>query len=309
VEHPVLLIGYNRPDYIRNRLEELSQSHIVPSKVLVSLDGLTASDSFETSESDLAKASYPFEISVIRRPKNLGCSKHIVLAVSEVLSEHKTCIVIEDDVVVGRSFVGAISSAFAIMEENKNIGIAGGFSPFPRSFHPRARNSWRLSPYFSAWGWGTTSDFWKNFESFTDSPVNEQSLMNSPLWKSLSERKKQIWMKRFERGVWDFNVQYTLFQHSRFVLLPKYRVIDNVGFADLRSTHTKHVRPWSLFGEGLSEKKPEFFKTRGNCSIIWYLWSFIDSNLWAADGYFNSRARSAGIRTIFKKLLRIKKFK
>lgn len=309
MEHPILLIGYNRPDYIRNRLEELGQSHVLPNKVLVSLDGLPASDSNKMSEIDVTKNSYPFEVSVIRRPGNLGCSKHIILAVSEVLAEHKTCIVIEDDVVIGRNFLGAISSAFVIMEESKHIGIVGGFSPFPRNIYPWAKNSWRVSPYFSAWGWGTTSDFWKSFESFTDSPIDEKALMSSPSWKSLSERKRKIWMNRFDRGVWDYNVQYTLFQHSRYVLLPKFRLIDNVGFADSRSTHTKHARPWSLFGAGLSEKKPKILKTYRKYSIIWYLWSFIDSNLWAADGYFNSRARSAGIRTIFKKLLKIKKVK
>jgi hypothetical protein len=64
-----------------------------------------------------------------------------------------------------------------------------------------------------------------------------------------------------------------------------------------------------LFGEGLSDQEPVKYRVPRKFSSLKYYWSFIDSNLWAADGYFNSRARSAGIRTIFKKLLRIKKFK
>ena len=85
-------------------------------------------------------------------------------------------------------------------------------------------------------------------------------------------------------------------------------MIDNEGFADARSTHTKHVRPWSLFGEGLSEKEPGKYRVPRKFSILKYCWSFIDSNLWAADGYFNSRARSAGVRTMIKRLLKIRRF-
>jgi len=285
----------------------LCNSNLIPSKVIVSLDGTPTHDSqkfFELNENDFAKASFPFEISVIRRNENLGCSNHIILAVSEVLTNHKSCIVIEDDVVVGKSFIGAISKAFTIMEESNNIGIVGGFSPFRKSLFPWGRNSWRESPYFSAWGWGTTSVFWQNFEAFVNSPPKEKALSNSTFWNLLSKRKRKIWMTRFERGVWDYNVQYTLFQHSFSVLLPKYRLIDNVGFADFRSTHTKHLRPWSLFGEGLSEKEPEGYTAARKFSILKYYWSFVDSNLWAADGYFNSRGRSAGVRTIIKRFLK-----
>jgi hypothetical protein len=307
MEHPVLLIGYNRSDYVKSRLEELSKSSLVPSKVIISLDGIATKDLqkfSDLSEVDLIRESFPFEVSLIKRTHNLGCSNHIILAVSEVLAEHESCIVIEDDVVVGKKFIGAISDALTIMEGDRSIGIAGGFSPFHKSLIPWKKNSWRLSPYFSAWGWATTSTFWKNFEVFPISGPNEEALSSSTFWNSLSARKRKIWMRRFERRVWDYNVQYTLFLHSSKVLLPKYRLIDNIGFADIRSTHTKHVRPWSLFGEGLSEKVPKSYSDPKGSSIRKFYWSFIDSNLWAADGYFSSRARSTGVRTFIKKLLK-----
>ena len=307
MQHPVLLIGYNRPECINRRLVELTKSDVLPKKVIISLDGIPEGVPFEEFNFDLVLL--PFEVSIIRRKENLGCSNHIILAVSEILLEYQTCIVIEDDVIIGKSFIGAISKGLSIMENHENIGIVGAFSPFHNRFFLSRKNSWRLSPYFSAWGWGTTSNFWQKFKTISNVASCQSELENSDYWRTLSKRKRAIWLKRFDRKVWDYNVQYILFLHSLSVLLPTYRLIDNEGFADLRSTHTKHVRPWSLFGEGLSEKKPEDFKTRGRCSIIRHLWSFVDSNLWAADGYFNSRARSAGIRTIAKKLLRIEKFK
>jgi GR25 family glycosyltransferase involved in LPS biosynthesis len=307
MQHPVLLIGYNRPEYINRRLVELTKSNVIPKKVIISLDGIPEGVPSEEFNFDLVLL--PFEVSIIRRKNNLGCSNHIILAVSEVLLEHRTCIVIEDDVVIGKSFTAAISKGLSIMENHENIGIVGAFSPFHKRFYLSRKNSWRLSPYFSAWGWGTTSNFWQKFKTISDVASCQSELENSDYWRTLSKRKRAIWLKRFDRKVWDYNVQYILFLHSLSVLLPTYRLIDNEGFADSRSTHTKHVRPWSLFGEGLCDQEPVKYRVPGKFSILKYFWSFIDSNLWAADGYFNSRARSAGIRTIFKKLLKIEKFK
>jgi hypothetical protein len=307
MQHPVLLIGYNRPECINRRLVELTKSDVLPKKVIISLDGIPEGSPFEEFNFDLVLL--PFEVSIIRRKENLGCSNHIILAVSEVLLEYQTCIVIEDDVIIGKSFIGAISKGLSIMENHENIGIVGAFSPFHNRFFLSRKNSWRLSPYFSAWGWGTTSNFWQKFKTISNVASCQSELENSDYWRMLSKRKRAIWLKRFDRKVWDYNVQYILFLHSLSVLLPTYRLIDNEGFADSRSTHTKHVRPWSLFGEGLSDQEPVKYRVPRKFSSLKYYWSFIDSNLWAADGYFNSRARSAGIRTIFKKLLRIKKFK
>jgi hypothetical protein len=306
MNHPVLIIGYNRPDYINRRLVELTKSDVLPKKVIISLDGIPEGMNFE--EFDFNLLSLPFEVSIIRREENLGCSNHIILAVSEVLLEYQTCIVIEDDVVVGKSFIRAIAKGLSIMENHENIGIVGAFSPFHKGFFLSRTNPWRLSPYFSAWGWGTTSDFWQKFKKFSNVASCESELENSDYWRTLSKRKRAIWLKRFDRKVWDYNVQYILFLHSLSVLLPTYRLIDNEGFADSRSTHTKHVRPWSLFGEGLSQKGPEGYRAPRKFSILKYYWSFVDSNLWAADGYFNSRARSAGVRTIIKRLLKSRRF-
>jgi len=306
---PILIIGYNRPEFIRRRLLELSKSSSIPDKVIISLDGSGQQQLIlpppDWAIDEIFLESLPFDVKIIRRSENLGCSKHIILAVSEVLAEYRSCIIIEDDVVIGKSFVGAMKRGFLIMEHSEKLGIVGGFSPFYRSLFPFLRgNSWRLSPYFSAWGWGATSELWEKFVSFSDIASVEEELSHSQFWIKLSKRKQKIWLERFDRGVWDYNVQYILFLNSLRVLLPTFRLIDNEGFSDLRSTHTKLKRPWNLFGEGYCQIGPDDLKWISNGFPFKLFWSFVDSNLWAADGYFNARARKVGVRSFLKQMLR-----
>ena len=289
------------------RLSELCASSVLPERVLVSIDGPRSEEESRIWKdfdfSTLAK-EFPFTLEFIRRPANLGCSLHIITAVSEVLQVSNSVIVVEDDVVVGNGFLKSMIDGLSIISSDDSIGTVGGFSPFYKGFFRTSTNYWRKSPYFSAWGWGTTKEFWEGFVTLSKIENLESILESSSTWMNLSKRKKRIWMKRFRRGIWDYNVQFMLFLKEKKNLLPKLRLIDNEGFFDLRSTHTKHQRPWNLFGEGFCSNEPKKLLGLNGFSVRRIIWSWIDSNLWAADGYFNARARDMGIRSLFRKWLR-----
>ena len=304
----VLLIAYNRPELVARRLKELVASDEVPENVILSIDGHKGSDE-NNHESDyvsmLALQDLPFKVLVNFRSSNLGCSKHIITAVTEVLNDFDNVIVVEDDVVLSPLFLGSMLTAFDIVEKNANIATIGGFSNFHKKLHFPfffTRNHWRTTRYFSAWGWGTTRNFWSQFIEVGNIDDLEDFLSTSEHWESLSDRKKNIWLKRFRRGVWDFNVQLVLFKYNKFNLLPSLRIIDNEGFSDSRSTHTKHRRPKNLFGVGYSRLKPEDFNKNHHNLMSNFFWKFVDSNFWAADGLFNARAREKGFRTYLREL-------
>ena len=60
MHHPVLLIGYNRPECINRRLVELTKSDVLPKKVIISLDGIPDGIPFEEFSFDLVLL--PFEV-------------------------------------------------------------------------------------------------------------------------------------------------------------------------------------------------------------------------------------------------------
>jgi hypothetical protein len=307
----VLLIAYNRPELVEKRLNELAASDVAPKNVILSVDGYRGLDE-KNLESDfssiLTSHNLPFEVQVNFRKSNLGCSKHIITAVTEVLQDFENVIVVEDDVVISPCFLSSMSDAFLLMQQNHGIATIGGFSNFHRKYHipfSAGKNYWRTSRYFSAWGWGTNRNFWENFVSIEDIGDLEKYLSTSLVWRELSKRKQNIWLKRFRRGIWDYNVQLILFKLNKLNMLPSLRIIDNEGFSDKRSTHTKHRRPKNLFGVGFSNQKPSRYLLFSPISFNRFFWNFVDSNLWAADGFFNSRAREKGLRTYLKQFFQL----
>lgn len=310
----ILLIAYNRLDLVEKRLLELASSDVAPQNVILSVDGLKdlAATTLNNEYIALVRGlNLSFHCELVFRDSNLGCSRHIITAVTEVLEKYENVIVIEDDVSIAACFLRSMSDAILITTKIDDIGTIGGFSNFYKSVHFPfffKKNYWRKTKYFSAWGWGTSRDFWTHFKSVSEIADLEDFLSNSIFWQSLSNRKRRIWLARFRRGVWDFNVQLILFKTNQWNLLPALRIIDNQGFSDNRSTHTKHKRPWNLFGVGLSNASPnqiKLFKCSNPTNLFWNL---VDSNLWAADGLLNARAREKGVRTIIRSILHLPKF-
>ena len=256
---PLLIIGFNRPDLLAKRLDEVFSSYIIPSNVTISIDGAKVSDvNPNVMEHVLAIYGQKYPFQVIYRDQNLGCSKHILKAVSEILEHSLYIVVLEDDVSISPHFFGAITEELVKLPEISNIATVGAFSPFVQK-NKRVSligNYWRRSNYFSAWGWGTSKYFWDKCMQFPSMEQMTIALEKSKSWQKLTPRKKRIWMSRFSRQVWDYQVQFNLFAQDASSLLPYFRLIDNEGFSDSRSTHTKHRRPWSLFGLGYSVSSP-----------------------------------------------------
>ncbi len=246
----VLLLGYKRTENIAKRLWELSRTIDTP--IIISIDGgLT---SFEKEE--ILRVVKAFEESnlmmikrLVFRPINLGLVKHINLAISEVLDEFEFCIVIEDDVSISRNFVGNLKNARHLFKR-KDVLTIGGFSPFiPYVRFRLSRNLLRESKYFSAWGWMISREKWGEYEP--QIPFNEimANLSSSPTWTKMNETQRKIWLRRFKKvansnpSTWDYQMQYLSIKNGWVNILPTYKICENLGFDDLRSTHTLGRRP------------------------------------------------------------------
>ena len=180
----------------------------------------------------------------------------------------------------------------------------GGFSPFYNNctnFFTRyllPKNKWRATRYFHSWGWATSRDFWFNLKRLNEESINfDEIFSNSRQWRQLSRRKKVIWKRRFGRS-WDYEIQGNLFLQDGINIFPYYRIIQNEGLGDPRSTHTKLKKPWHIFGNRYSNNTRVLPKLKKSN----LLWRLFESNSLAADGWFIARGRNKGIRTRVKEL-------
>jgi len=256
----VLLLGFNRPENIIQRVSEISENS--PKHLYISID--KCADEATSREMHLAvdRAIENYHdtanVTVIWQSSNLGLANHVKLAIDKSLESEEKIIVIEDDIKISRNFVRDMSLSFDSFGEKDNFGTVGGFSGIPFSKNLN-RNYWRKTSAFSAWGWMIGQNAWSKYLPQIPSGNLKDKLNNSVSWASLSSTQKATWLNRFEKVrsnpslTWDYQMQYMTFKFDLFHMLPLFRICENVGFGDSRSTNTKNPKPNWMQSEIVSE--------------------------------------------------------
>ena len=310
---PVLILAFNRPDFLEKRLQEITTQSVKPDRIIVSVDGPRTLNDQDVESicmiMNILESYKTLGVSVIKRERNLGCTNNTIASVGEVLAKYEKIIVLDDDVSIAPVFYEQMVLAinhFLNHEINPKYKILtiGGFSPFfnnRTNFFTRyalPKNKWRATRYFHSWGWATSRDFWFNLKRLNNESINfDEIFSNSRHWGQLSERKKTIWKRRFRRS-WDYEIQGNLFLQDGLNIFPYYRIIQNEGLGDQRSTHTKFKKPWHIFGRTFSRNTSVLLRLKKS-NLFWKLF---ESNSLAADGWFIARGRNKGIRTLAKEL-------
>ena len=250
---PILLIGYNRPDFFQDRLTEIK---VLPIKKLyISIDSINNEINPEIKKmvNQFLGSEPNFQVSVNFESQNQGLTRHITSAISRVLELDEAVIVVEDDISLSIHSYNAFNTGHFMLKNMGLTGVVSGFSPLVQPVWFQ-KNIWRRTPYFSVWGWVATQQNWSNY-SFDISKIDiSKELAKSCSWKKLSSFQKSVWLSRFNRAqtdpllTWDIQMQYFSFQHDYVNFVPLFRVVENLGFNDSRAVHTKF-------------KKPRWFKT------------------------------------------------
>ncbi|CAN2169880.1 hypothetical protein MCEMRE212_00029 [Candidatus Nanopelagicaceae bacterium] len=193
--------------------------------------------------------------------KNLGLAEHITKTITKILKSYEAIIVVEDDIAISKQTVESFKLALQSDSFSENYACVGGYSPLalPRVFE--RFNFFRNSRYFVCWGWGTTREIWDLYQLDISKVNFEKTVSSSESWNSLSLKQTQTWRGRFQKiqqtpiHTWDFQFQYMMFAHDKRSLLPAGRIVENLGFNDPRSAHTRQRRPRWMRSPKFSERK------------------------------------------------------
>jgi hypothetical protein len=256
----VLLIGFNRPGNIIERVREISQNS--PKHLYISIDKCEDRAIYNEMQVAVNDAIEHYhdsaKVTVIWQPSRLGLARHVKSAIDESLESEKEIIVVEDDVKISTNFVRDMSGAFDTFGNKNDFGTVGGFSgiPFSQSWK---QNYWRRTLVFSAWGWMIGQNTWSKYQPQIPPGDIKDQFGDSASWASLSSTQKATWLNRFEKVrsnpslTWDYQMQYMTFKFDLFHVLPLFRICENLGFGDSRSTNTKNPKPKWMQTEHISE--------------------------------------------------------
>ena len=296
----ILLIGFNRPELLKRRISEIAKNR--PKNLHISIDG--CSDKSLTKriqsavEESVEKYIIDSKVQIKYQGTNLGLSKHITCAVTKVLEEEDSVLVLEDDIRIGPNFLQNIIQAWKNNPNPSSIGTIGGFSSLPSNL-PIRGNFWRQTKYFSAWGWSISSKNWEKYNRHLPQVNIEKQLTDSPAWLSLSDYQRDTWLNRFRKVInnpdftWDYQFQYMTFKENFVNLLPLKRICENEGFHDSRSSNTKSPRPLWMGKTGINESA---FAENLNPHISSLIEDYIDSFTISGDSKARSRLNQIRMR-------------
>ena len=301
----ILIIGFNRPDFLLERLKTVGKLQLENTEIFVSLDfprkdHATDKDAHSEilNQLEIFKSNLDFHLFIEK--SNQGCDRHIPAAISKVLEKCDGVLVIEDDIMIPDVQIKSILALANINFREKKTepivsmsGIAFG--------HLLRFNRWRKTPYFTAWGYFLFKDFWNCHKRLMNSLdfASGDSLQHSHYWNKLSRRKKMLWTERFSRKNYDYLIQKSLFTLDARAYAPVFRIADNLGFGIPGAVHTRFSVPYFLrqtvkfSSQGFN---PNHFKSNFLSKFL----VFVDSNTWAGDGWLSKRGRTIGIRSFAK---------
>jgi hypothetical protein len=282
---PILSIGYNRPDMLEARLNEIRRIQFP--KLYISLDTTEQGQLTEnlTIISNLQNTLNHFQLEVNLEQSNLGLTRHVTEAISNVLKKEEAVIILEDDISLSIETYTAFCEANSISAANNILGIVCGFSPLTQPAYIK-RNYWRNSKYFSVWGWVATRKNWEPYKYDISGIDLQKTLNSSQSWRSLSRFQKSVWLSRFIRiqsdplHTWDIQMQFCSFANNYVNKLPLFTLVENSGFNDSRATHTREKKPrWLKIPEAKLFTKPKKDISRPLTKVM----DFLDSNTFIGD--------------------------
>jgi hypothetical protein len=282
---PVALIGFNRPDLIKNVLSAIGAYR--PSRMYLIADGPRPGVSNdlklcnETREAMEKGISWPCETNHVFAEGNLGCRRRVVSGLDAVFEKEEKAIILEDDTVPTPDFFEFCQTMLERYKEDRSIYSVTGTNIAPWL----SPNKPFLCRFSHIWGWGTWRRSWKVYE-------RDLSLLENPEYPQILERvlgnqrSTRAWMERFATvksgslDAWGYGVQATLWAQGSFCLTSPRNLVKNVGFRD-DATHTRgrDCLFASMDTAGLSNITGEVVK-----SSIAYEWYF--ENVFHGDSRF-----------------------
>ena len=130
---PILLIGFNRPDFMAAQIAAVRAAR--PARLYVAVDGPRPDRSGEAENCRAVRecvklVDWPCEVKTLFREKNLGCKMGVSGAITWFFDQEEEGIVLEDDCRPSEDFLRFASEMLVRYREDGRVGLVAGFNAF-----------------------------------------------------------------------------------------------------------------------------------------------------------------------------------
>lgn len=249
IEVPVLLIGFNRPEIIKQSFEYIRKAR--PEKLYVAIDGPRAyvADDVELINkvrNIVQNVDWPCEKYYKFNETNQGAEITVSSAITWVLNKEEYVIILEDDIISPLSFFKFAQEMLIRYENDERIGIISGNNFTPIKL--KGDEDYFFAKYAHSWGWATWKRVWDQFDLNIE--VDKKHLKRKFL-KSISNSRaeanfyKHRYKSMRKRGAgntpWDVTANYISRIKHRINIIPRVNLTSNIGIYGV------HARGKSVF--------------------------------------------------------------
>ena len=246
---PVLLIGFNRPDFMEAQIDAVRPAR--PSRLYLAVDGPRENRPEEAEQCrkvrDCEKlVDWPCEVRTLFRERNLGCKYGVSGAITWFFENEAEGIVLEDDCRPTLDFFRFSTEMLERYRDDERIGAVCGFNFFNLQSDKSA--AYHFSRHMDVWGWASWRRVWKDYDV-------EATKYHDRMFSMLKGINATAYYKRFYKGLmravenglstWDVQMSLLFMEKGYLSVVPKVRLIANAGLADNRATHTGGYVYWA----------------------------------------------------------------
>lgn len=245
---PILLIGFNRPDFMANQIAEIKS--VCPRRLYIAVDGPRANrvedvECCRKVRECVKLVDWPCEVKTLFRENNLGCKYGVSTAISWFFENEEYGIILEDDIKVTGDFLRFASEMLERYKHDTRIGAINGFNFF--NLQSDKSVSYHFSAHMDVWGWASWRRVWNQYDVEV---IGHEDEYLKAIDRSAATPYMQNIYRKFLSDVKDglstWDVQLSLLFMSRHLLsiVPRERLVTNAGIADKRATHTGGYVYW-----------------------------------------------------------------
>lgn len=187
-------------------------------------------------------------MTIVERPQNYYLERNITEGIEQVLQEHDTIIVLEDDIVTSPYFLLYMNQAFALYRDNRKVMHVSGFTNLDID------TPFYFTPHMSGWGWGTWRDRWK--EHFRHYKSKEEALhgMTAADMDRMQYGGVFPCLRSLDKDPipWDICWEIAIYKAGGLCLTPGRTMVRNIGLRN-----GTHFRSWDILQSYEFDRPPQ----------------------------------------------------
>jgi hypothetical protein len=244
MDHPVLLVGFNRPESSRSVIHALRPNR--PPIILFAVDGPRGwqpgeAQRVQAVQDLVSEIDWGAHVVTRFRDHNIGLRQAVTDAVTWAIGTFGSVIVLEDDVVPGRNFLKYMNDALNRFAHDERIGHVSGYNLVPPSQLTGGTRQSRLSRYPESCAWATWERSWKFYDDDLNWAMNARldelkSITGS--WAGALRWKQNFLDAQSGRiDSWAYRWINTIWSRNQFAVSPNSNLVHYNGHSN--GTHTR----------------------------------------------------------------------